>query len=313
MTQSTAPIFVVGAPRSGTTLLQYMLRSHPDISLPTGESHFFIPLLRDENEYGDLRQLGNVRCVLERMYQQSADFLDTDLHGIHFDIDRLSDTLHQQQHTSMAQLIAGLMKLNATGENARRWGDKTPYYVLHMEKLLSQFPDAQFIHLIRDGRDCALSMFQRKHDFRVYNTFFAAKYWEIYVAKGRQAGQRIGPDNYKEIRYEDLLDHPESVMKSVCNYLGEDYNDALINFKKSDGSGKTPLLQKPIQQDNHEKWRHQMTEKQVITFERAVSSTLLDCNYPITSEAHTLSLPTKAFWHLHNKLVSRYCKWFVPR
>ena len=313
MTKSTAPIFVVGAPRSGTTLLQYMLRSHPDISLPTGESHFFIPLLRNEKEYGDLRQLSNIRRVLERMYQQSADFLDTDLHGIDFDIERFSDILYQQQHTSMAQLIAELMKLNAMGEKARRWGDKTPYYVLHMERLLEQFPGAQFIHLIRDGRDCALSMFQRKHDFRVYNTFFAAKYWEIYVARGRQTGRQIGHENYKEIRYEDLLADPKLVMEDVCDYLGESYSDSLINFKKSDGSGKTPLLQKPIQQDNSEKWRHQMTPKQILTFERAVSNTLRDCDYPITTDAQPLSLPSKAFWHLHNKLITRYCEWFVPR
>ena len=96
-----------------------MLRSHPDISLPTGESHFFIPLLRQEEEYGDLRQLKNIRLVLSRMYRQSANFLDTDLHGIKFDIERLGNILHQQQHPSMAQLIAGLFELNATGEKAQ--------------------------------------------------------------------------------------------------------------------------------------------------------------------------------------------------
>ena len=250
MPQSIAPIFIVGAPRSGTTLLQYMLRSHPDISLPTGESHFFIPLLRQESEYGDLRQINNIRRVLERMYHQSADFLDTDLHGVKFDIEPLSQLLHKQQYTSMAQLIAGLFELNAAGEKARRWGDKTPYYVLHMKMLLDKSPDAQFIHLIRDGRDCALSMFEREHDFRVYNTFFAAKYWEIYVEIGQQTGREIGSANYHEIRYEDLLEDPKTVMASVCHFLGEDYSDSLVNFKKSGEAGKTPLLQQPVQKDN---------------------------------------------------------------
>ena len=57
------PIFIVGAPRSGTTLLQYMLRSHPNISIPTGESHFFIPLLKNSKKYGDLNKLKNVKNV----------------------------------------------------------------------------------------------------------------------------------------------------------------------------------------------------------------------------------------------------------
>ncbi len=309
----TAPIFIVGAPRSGTTLLQYMLRSHPDISLPTGESHFFIPLLRHEKEFGDLRQLENTRRVLERMYEQSADFLDTDLHGIDFNIDQLSHTLHKRQCSSMAQLIAGLFELNATGENARRWGDKTPYYVLHMKRLLEQFPGAQFIHLIRDGRDCALSMFQREHDFRVYNTFFAAKYWEIYIERGQQIGREIGSGNYYEIRYEDLLENPNFIMKGVCEFLNEEYSDSLVNFKKSGEAGKTPLLQQPIQKQNQEKWRTKMKPAQIKIFERAVANTLRNCNYPLTTNAQALSLPTRAFWHLHNRFITRYYKWRRPR
>ncbi|MDV7391231.1 sulfotransferase, partial [Arthrospira platensis SPKY1] len=76
------PIFIVGAPRSGTTLLQYMLRSHPEISLPTGESHFLVPLYRDQNAYGDLSRVENITRVLEAMEAQSASFLHTDLHGL---------------------------------------------------------------------------------------------------------------------------------------------------------------------------------------------------------------------------------------
>jgi hypothetical protein len=90
MSKLNSPIFVVGSPRSGTTLLQYMLLSHPDISLPTGESPFFIPLFRNEADYGDLNNPDNIRRVLERMYRQSADFLDTDLHGLRFKYRRVS-------------------------------------------------------------------------------------------------------------------------------------------------------------------------------------------------------------------------------
>lgn len=313
MSKLTTPIFIVGAPRSGTTLLQYMLRSHPDISLPTAESHFFIPLLRNEHQYGDLREITNIRKVLERMYRQSASFLDTDLHGINFDIDHVSTLLHKQQCTSMSQLITALFELNAAGENARRWGDKTPYYVLHMKLLLEKFPGAQFIHLIRDGRDCALSMFERKHDFSVYNTFFAAKYWEIYVEIGQKVGQEIGPKNYHEIRYEDLLDDPTLSMKKVCNFLNEDYSDSLVNYEKSTEAGKTPLLQKPVKKDNQAKWIKNMTPAQISTFERAVANTLRHCDYPITTKAQALPLPTRAFWHLHNRLATRYYVWRYPR
>ncbi|MEZ0148381.1 MAG: sulfotransferase [Candidatus Reddybacter sp.] len=313
MNHSTSPIFIVGAPRSGTTLLQYMLRSHPDISMPTGESHFFIPLLRHEKEYGDLRKIEDIRSVLLRMHDQSANFLDTDLHGVDFDIDHLSIALHKKQCTTMAQLISGLFELNAKGENARRWGDKTPYYVLHMKMLLERFPGAQFIHLIRDGRDCALSMFQRKHDFRVYNTFFAAKYWEIYVELGRNVGIEIGPKNYHEIRYEDLLENPELVLKGVCNFLNEKYSESLVNFKKSGEAGKTPLLQQPIQKQNQEKWRTNMSPRQIKLFENTVAETLTACNYQLLNKPKTIPIIEKAIWRTHNYMISKFHKYITNK
>jgi len=170
------PIFIVGAPRSGTTMLQYRLRNHPHISLPTGESHFFIPLYRNLESFGDLRQVDNIRRVLQAMHEQSRDFLETDLHGVKFDVDRLARELHAEGRHTMPAIISGLFEKNARGEGKSRWGDKTPYYVMHLPKLLEWFPDAQIVHLIRDGRDVALSLFGRQHDFSVYNTYFAAEY-----------------------------------------------------------------------------------------------------------------------------------------
>lgn len=69
LAQNNGPIFIVGSPRSGTTLLQYRLRNHSRISLPTGESHFFIPLYRNQHKFGDLGYVENVRSVLEAIYQ----------------------------------------------------------------------------------------------------------------------------------------------------------------------------------------------------------------------------------------------------
>lgn len=306
MNISNNPIFIVGAPRSGTTLLQYMLRSHPNISIPTGESHFIIPLYRNAENFGDLTKTENIRRVLEAMYQKSADFLDTDIHGIKFDIDRLTNELFNEGKHSIADIISALFEKNALGEGKQRWGEKTPYYVLHMKTLLEMFPTAQFIHLIRDGRDCALSMFERKHDFRVYNTFFAAKYWEIYVDAGHRIGKELGDEIYHEVRYEDLLDKPEITLQGICNFLNEPYNDNVLNFKKSGQAGKTPLLQNAVQKDNQAKWRSQMSLRQIATFEGAVGSTLTTFGYPLITDAKPIPLPVKAFWRLHN-IILRFC------
>lgn len=310
--QNNGPIFIVGAPRSGTTLLQYMLRSHPRLSLPTGESHFFIPLYRDAEKYGDLSHLENVRAVLEAMYRQSADFLETDLHGMKFDVASLAEELHREGRNTMPAIIAGLLEKNASGEGKVRWGDKTPYYVLHLPKIMEWFPDAQIIHIVRDGRDCALSMAGRKHDFGVYNTYHAAKYWQQYVEVGQTEGRKLGSNVYFELRYCDLLGEPEKMMRSVCAFLGEEYFDSLIHFQKAtDPNAKTPLLKKDLQSDNRYKWKSLMTHDQIRVFESAAGDTLRHCGYKVMTDCRPLPLALRGGYRLHNKLVASFTKRFV--
>ncbi|MGO9444357.1 MAG: sulfotransferase family protein [Thiobacillaceae bacterium] len=294
------PVFIVGAPRSGTTLLQYMLRSHPALSLPTGESHFFVPLYRNASQYGDLTQASNVQAVLAAMYAQSANFLDTDLHGVKFDIERLTHEFVAEGRHTMRDLITGLFEKNAAGEGKRRWGDKTPYYVLHLPKLLEWWPNAQIIHIIRDGRDVALSLFARKHDFGVYNAYFAARYWEQYVETGHNLGKAINPAQYLEIRYEDLIADQAGVLKTVCDFLGEPFSESVVDFKKSGEAGKTPMLQKAVQKDNAEKWRTAMTPNQLRAFERGAGKSLEKFGYRVATSLEPLPLPVRALYRWHN-------------
>ena len=298
------PIFVVGAPRSGTTLLQYMLRSHPRISMPTGESHFIVPLCENALGFGDLSQLENVRRLLREMHRRSASFLDTDLHGIRFEIEPLALDLWKEGRRTPAGIIAGLFEKNAFGEGKVRWGDKTPYYVLHLPKIIAWFPGAQFIHLIRDGRDCSLSLINRRHDFNVYNAFEAARYWQRYVQAGREHGKRLGPDSYVEIRYEDLLADPSGTMMRICTFLGEQYSESLVNFNKANEAGKTPLLQKPVQPDNAGKWRKQMSRASVRTFESVAAATLAKLDYPVETGEKPLPWVLQFAMRAHNRLMT---------
>ena len=291
-----APIFIVGAPRSGTTLLQYMLRSHPDICMPTGESHFIIPLLKNSERFGDLSRLENVKNVLSEMYNQSQSFLDTDLHGIHFDVDSIAKIILERDINSMEGIISLLFQLNATGEGKARWGDKTPYYVLHIPYLKKYFPDAKFIHIIRDGRDCALSMFNRQNDFGIINVYHAAKYWQQYVEIGYEEGRKLGKEDYLELRYEDLLNDPEVSLRKVCDFLDESFYDSLINFKKSSGQGKTPLLQSPIQKQNQNKWKKEMSFHSIKIFEGAAGSTLKKYEYELMNPSYKMSWLLRAYY-----------------
>jgi len=296
------PIFVVGSGRSGTTLLQRMMRSHSRISSPTGESHFFIPLYENRALYGDLTVVENVKKTLEEMRRISREYVEEDLKGLAFDVDALAEEFTDEGKNNMVALISWLMEKNATGEGKRRWLEKTPYYILHMETILEMFPDAQFIHIIRDGRDCALSMLQRKHDLKIFNTYHAAQVWKQYVEAGQQTGKQLQAKQYFELRYEDLIDDPDKTMRRICEFIDEKFEPSMVQFEKSkDPKSKTPMLSKSIQKKNSEKWRDRMSNWSIRVFESEAGQTLKENGYPLTTSCNTLPAPVLAVYKIHER------------
>ena len=301
------PIFIIGSGRSGTTLLQRMLRSHSNISSPTGESHFFIPLYKYPDKYGDLSQAENVKKVLEEMRRISREFCEEDLHGLKFDTTALANEFVDKGVNSTLDIISLLLTKNALGENKNRWLEKTPYYILHISTLLKMFPDAQFVHIIRDGRDCALSMLERKYDLKIFNIYQAAKIWSRYVDMGQEAKEYLSSDVYFEFRYEDLISDPETKVKEICTFLGEKYEDNVVDFIKSqDPKNKTPMLKKGIQKNNFDKWRTKMTIWQIRVFESVAGDTLKRNNYSVSTKCKPIFLPIRIFYRLHEK----YIRWY---
>lgn len=299
-----SPIFLVGAARSGTTLLQYMLRSHPNLSAPTGESHFIVPLYRERAAYGDLKDPANVRRALQAMHAISTEFMETDLHGLTFDLDRLPQRLAQSGDGTMIGLFHALFDANAAGEGKQRWIDKTPYYILHLPTIHELFPQAQIVHIIRDGRDCAYSMLQRSTDLGIYNYYHAGKTWQQYVDAGDQMGTRLPEHQYHALRYEDLLTDPSTTVKRLCEFLDEPFVESVIQFKKSNdkvGDGRTPLLKQPLKASNAEKWRKQLSPWQIRVVEAAAGETLQRHGYALSTDANPLALPLRAGYRLHEK------------
>ncbi len=291
MSNRDRPIFIVGSGRSGTTLLQRMLRSHPRISSPTGESHFIIPLYRNQNQFGDLSKVENVRRVIEEMHSISREFMEEDLQSLPYEPDVLAKTLVAMGATNIPKIITALFEKNMEGEGKARWLDKTPYYILHLDTILELFPTAQIIHIIRDGRDCALSMLQRKHDLKIFNIHHAAKIWSQFVDAGQEVGQNLSESTYHEVYYEDLLGDPKRAMKQVCTFLQEEYDEHVVNFEKSqDPNSKTPFLSRNIQSNNTKKWRKRMTPWQIRVFERDAGDILARHNYAIVTSTTRLPL-----------------------
>lgn len=296
---NAGPVFIVGAPRSGTTMLQYILDDLPDLSLPTGESHFIIPLYRSQAAYADVATADGMRRLLQTLHDFNAEFLDTDLHGVKFDVEALAQAFLAEGRGSVRDVISGIFEHNARGLGKRRWGDKTPYYALHLDILTEWWPDAKIIHLVRDGRDVALSLFGRRHDFSAYNIYYAAQYWQKYVDVCRAQGARLPPGQYLEIRYEDVLDDKDAAMRSVCEFIGQPYAGAPT---PDTALGEASRELKTVRKDNQGKWRRALSAWQIRVFESEAGPSLQRFGYPLLTRARRLPLPLRALYRLHTAL-----------
>src|SRR5439155_5974632 len=118
--------------------------------------------------------------------------------------------------------------LYARSQGKTRYGDKTPWFVLYLPLLSRMFPEARFLHLIRDGRDVALAI--RDVDWGPSDPPLIADFWARRVRAGRKAGGRLEPGRYDELRYEDLLADPEGRTRDLCAFFDVEFLPEMLEF-----------------------------------------------------------------------------------
>ena len=254
---SERPIFLIGAPRSGTTLLRYVLSSHPRIHIPP-ESNF-IPRLLGTRPDRALKRAEAVDLV-ETVLRYRSFFKDW--RGEQLDPVVLADSLTERKP---AMIVDALFSEYARQFGAERWGDKSPIYTMHVDLLARAFPTAQFIHVIRDGRDVALSMQESYRGTRFFyiDVYYAARSWKTRVLGASSAGARLGPSRYFQLRYEDLTSNPQTVIRSMCRYLGESYDPSMTHpnreaVRHHDSRGIHAATRKPLTSSRSGRWRTEM-------------------------------------------------------
>ncbi|MCP2337150.1 sulfotransferase family protein [Actinomadura rupiterrae] len=213
------PVFVFGCPRSGTTLLQLMLHSHPRIAIPA-ETRFVLSAYTGRCEFGDLADRENRRRLAEWITtRRSTRFADLGL-----DAAEVADEITDGPPT-LGSALGIVFRAYARRFGRTRWGDKRPGYYQHIPALLRMFPDAQFVHLVRDGRDCVASL--REMPWYKLDLHHAIASWREAVDIGRRAAARLGPGAYCELRYERLVADPAGELSRLCGFLGEEFDPAM--------------------------------------------------------------------------------------
>jgi len=212
------PFFIVGNPRSGTTLLRFILSTHSRIYIP--EETGFVPhlvgylghrLTRQETEKL-VRKIGRMNREWSQLVTDFATFYE------------------QLAEPTLTEILDALYRIRICNQGAVRWGDKGPSYVRCIPQLDRIFPQALYIHLIRDGRDSTISAMKKWRDqFWYFDTYYLMKNWARNIRAGQSAGQNLGHQRYLEIRYEQLVSEPEPTIRQVCDFLDESFEPAMLD------------------------------------------------------------------------------------
>jgi len=273
-----------------------MLDANPEMAIPS-ETYFVPPLIRAARKH----KPASVDILLDEIVRN--DHHRWDDHGL--DEAELRARLERLDSPAPGAAVRAFFELYAEKHEATRWGDKTPLYLKEMKRIHSAVPEASFIHMIRDGRDVALSFSNRLRSMDPPRepppAAKLAKRWRRLILRGRRTGEEL--PSYREVRYEELVAQPERVLMELCSALGLDFNPAMTRYHEraperldemardlpeADGRPLRPgsermrahaLAKRPPQANNAGKWREEMPESDVAAYESVAGDLLAELGY----------------------------------
>ena len=248
-----------------------MLDGHSQLAIP--DESYFLPQIADRHRdpidpdafANDLARLATLR---------------------EWEVDARDVRARLRPGMSVGDAVAQVYLLYAEARGKPRWGDKTPMYMQHLPMLERLFPDARYVHLIRDGRDAALS-FLAMPEGVVTRTWahpksaagFACQ-WRTEVEAARGLGRHVGP-RYFEVRYERLAAEPEATLREICAHVELEFEPAMLDY-----AGRVDVTAKPHQQRLREPpktgvrdWRTEMGRDDVRGFEEIAGDLLGELGY----------------------------------
>jgi hypothetical protein len=253
-----------------------MLHSHPRIAIPY-ESHFITEYAARAESYGDL----NVRDNLERLV---SDILAEDLlqkWDHEFDSRRIVESIGEP---GVGAVIDAIYAQYCESKNKSRWGDKSDY-LTKIDVINEIFPDAQFVHCVRDGRDVASSVI--KLSWGPSDIVRAAEWWSMSVRLGRSMGRMLPKGRYTEVRYEDLVQDPQRTLRDLCDFLGEEYSDRMLEFHTEAASaipdarkGQHQNVGSKLKKSRVAAWTREMSQVDIAIFDHYSSNELTAFGYP---------------------------------
>ena len=278
---NVAPIFVVGAPRSGTTLFQRILDAHPQIGV-ADEIIYFDIIVRVRDEVPDLNSRQAVDGLFERLPKMDHFH---NWNGLDEVLAVVREELLAAAEPSYPLFFLKFMQTYARLRGKERFGDKTPWNVRHLDEIVAMFPDARIVHLVRDPRANVASRIELPRTSK--DVLTAAIKWRIDVEAAQRfaISGKASAGNYLEVRYEDLVRDPEPWVRKVCAVVGEKFDPSMLAFHRSrdvmfkDQPYKEGVF-KPVNTASIDAYKQRLTPAQIRLIEMVAGPSMKRLGYP---------------------------------
>jgi sulfotransferase family protein len=281
-------VFVLGSPRSGTTLLYDMLLSAGGFAVYLAESNVFNLLVP---RFGDLNSRSNREQLMDA-WLNSRLFLASGL-----DRDRMRKRVLAECRNG-GDFLRIVMDEICTLQGMQRWAENSPEGMLYLRLIKELIPDALMVHIIRDGRDVATSLgrlrYVRAFPWEEHHSLIGCGlYWEWMVQQGRSFGRSAGAD-YLEVHFEDLLAHPQETLNQIGQFIDHplDYEEiksvAYGSVSKPNSSFRTEAPNAGFSPVG--RWKKSFPSEQLLRFERLVGHTLQDVGYSCATNGPQMGL-----------------------
>lgn len=274
-----SPIFMIGTQRSGSNLLRLMMNQLNEIASPH-PPHILERMSPLMNKYGDLDNNIN----FELLVNDVCRLVETNpVEWVDMKLDR-SDIISRCKNNSLMAVYGAIYDQYAELKGANTWCCKSLANINYINDIEAYYPDAKYIYLYRDGRDVALS-FQKavvgeKH---IYNI---AKDWTTSQEIALQLRNDVADKRFFAISYEQLTSDSENSARSLCDFLGVEFNQNMFEFHKTDearnAASSSKLWQnvtQPVISNNTNKFLDSMAEEDLEIFESVAGHVLDELNF----------------------------------
>ncbi|MFW6088552.1 MAG: sulfotransferase family protein [Gemmatimonadota bacterium] len=276
----TPPFFIIGFQRSGTTLLRLMLDSHPAVAVPLDVVGLWARYaVRLDDAFGGLATDEDLQRLVEALLAEER----IRLWEVNLSAARIIASVGER---GFPGVIDAFNTAYAAAKGKRRWGSKDPGDMRRIHLIDEWFPASRFVHIMRDGRDACASLVAQ--DFGPDDLLTCADAWREEVWWVRRIGRLLGPARYHEVRYEDLVTDPEAVLRPLCAFLSLEFDPAMLAYHARVGDAVPdekrhiwPLIDRPPQADNVERWRTGMSHGMRVCFEKRARDVLAECGYEV--------------------------------